>query len=51
MLAGGGVGIDLSRRIALQPVQIDYLLTGLPNGSSNKQNNLRLSGGIVYRFR
>jgi outer membrane immunogenic protein len=47
---GGGVDVNLSRRIALRAIQAEYFLTMLPNGSSDRQNNLRLSAGFVFRF-
>jgi outer membrane immunogenic protein len=48
---GGGINVNLSRRFALRAVQADYLQTCLPNGAANRQNHLRLSAGIVFRFR
>jgi outer membrane immunogenic protein len=48
--AGGGVDVNLSPRIALRAIEADYFLTLLPNGTSDRQNNLRLSAGIVFRF-
>src|SRR5580698_9912106 len=48
--AGGGVDVNLSPRIALRAIQAEYFLTMLPNGSSDRQNNLRLSAGFVFRF-
>jgi outer membrane immunogenic protein len=50
MTAGGGVDVNLSRRVALRAIQADYFLTMLPNGSSDRQNNLRLSAGLAFRF-
>jgi hypothetical protein len=42
--------VNLSPRIALRAIEADYFLTLLPNGTSDRQNNLRLSAGIVFRF-
>jgi outer membrane immunogenic protein len=50
LAAGGGMNIDLSRRLALRPFQADYLLTDLPNTAANRQNSLRLGAGIVFKF-
>jgi outer membrane immunogenic protein len=47
---GGGLDVDLNRRVALRLVEADYLLTLLPNGVNSRQNNLSLSTGIVFRF-
>jgi peptidoglycan-associated lipoprotein len=50
MAAGGGMNIGLSRHLALRPFQADYFLTSLPNTSANRQNSLRVGGGIVFKF-
>jgi outer membrane immunogenic protein len=47
---GGGLDVELNRRVALRLVQADYLLTLLPNGVNSRQNNLNLSTGVVFRF-
>ncbi len=48
---GGGVQMRLGRHVQLVPVQAEYLLTTFPNGGTNQQNQLRLSAGLLYRFR
>ena len=50
MLAGGGLDIRMKSWLAIRPVQADYFLTQLPNGGGNRQNNLRLSAGVVFRL-
>jgi peptidoglycan-associated lipoprotein len=50
MSAGGGVDFIVSRHFAIRALQADYLLTLLPNGTNNRQNNFRLSTGLVFRF-
>ena len=50
ILAGGGLDLRLSRRVELRPLQADYLLTSLPNSTNNRQNNTRLSAGLLIRF-
>jgi len=47
---GGGLNAHLSRRFALRLVQADYFQTQLPNDANNRQDHLRLSGGVVFRF-
>jgi len=47
---GGGLNMNLSRRFAIRAIQADYLQTHLPNDGNNRQNNLRLSAGVVFRF-
>jgi outer membrane immunogenic protein len=50
LLAGGGLDVPLSRHFAWRAVQMDYLLTRIPNGSTNSENNFRVTTGVVYRF-
>lgn len=50
MTAGGGVDIGLSPHFAIRAAQIDYFMTRFNNGVNDRQNNLRLSAGIVLRF-
>ena len=50
LLAGGGLDIRMKSWLAIRPVQADYFLTQLPNGGDNRQNNLRLSAGVVFRL-
>ena len=47
---GGGIDLDLNRRFRLRLAQASYLLTTFDNGSNNRQNNLRLSAGLVFRY-
>ncbi len=44
---GGGVDIRISDRVAVRAIQADYLMTRFYD---ERQNNLRLSAGIVFRF-
>ena len=51
-----GVGLDWNYRdrFSIRPVQVDYLLTHLPqitNGNTQTQNNMRYSAGIVFHFK
>ena len=50
---GGGVDYRLTDRIAVKPIQLEYLMTQLPSSYANVnqvQNNLRYSAGIVFRL-
>jgi len=47
VIAGGGMDLDLTPRFAWRVFQIDYVHTTLFN---DKQNNLRFSTGLVYRW-
>ncbi|MBB5319377.1 peptidoglycan-associated lipoprotein [Edaphobacter lichenicola] len=48
---GGGLDLSLSHRVAVRVLQADYLYTQLPNAVGDRQNNLRLGAGIVFRIR
>jgi opacity protein-like surface antigen len=47
MAAGGGVDVKVSDRFAVRVVQAEYLLTHF---GGVRQNNFRLSAGVVFRF-
>jgi outer membrane immunogenic protein len=48
--AGGGLNANFSSRVAVRLVQADYMQTQLPNDANSRENHLRLSAGIVFRF-
>jgi peptidoglycan-associated lipoprotein len=50
MTAGGGLDVNLTRRLGLRAFQADYFFTHFRNGVNDHQNNLRISGGLVLRF-
>jgi opacity protein-like surface antigen len=56
MALGGGVDVNLSDRIAIRAIQIDWLHTRFDPaefanpGGDNTQNNARLSFGVVFKF-
>jgi outer membrane immunogenic protein len=50
MIAGGGLDIGLTRRIALRAFEADYYLTRFDNGVNDHQNNLRIAAGVIIRF-
>jgi len=47
---GGGVELNLSRRITLRMAQVDYFVTTFDNKVDGHQNNLRISTGAAYYF-
>ncbi|HEV2489931.1 MAG TPA: hypothetical protein VGT03_08995 [Candidatus Acidoferrales bacterium] len=47
MKAGGGVDFDLSPRLAVRAINLDYYMTPF---LGERQNNLWLATGIVFRF-
>jgi outer membrane immunogenic protein len=48
---GGGVRLPLTRRIFLEPVRVDYLFTNFGNGADGRQNDLRVSAGVLFRLK
>ena len=47
---GGGLDAKVAPHIAIRVAQIDYLLTKLPDDKDDRQNNVRVSAGIVFRW-
>jgi hypothetical protein len=47
---GGGLDVRLSHHLAIRAVQASYLRTQFPNTTTNVQNSLSLSAGLVVRF-
>jgi outer membrane protein OmpA-like peptidoglycan-associated protein len=47
---GGGLDWNVSRHVGIRLVQAEYLYTQFTDNRDNRQNNLRLSGGLVFRF-
>ena len=47
MMLGGGINLAVTDRVAIRPIQADYLVNWF---LGNRQDNIRLSGGIVLRF-
>ena len=47
---GGGLDIRINRRFAVRAVRASYLRTQFPNSTTNVQNSLSLSTGLVVRF-
>jgi hypothetical protein len=50
MTAGGGFDLPLSRHLILRPIQAEYLMTRLPNGVNDRQNNILITTGVAVRF-
>ena len=48
--AGGGLQVRLRPRLFVIPLQANYLLTSFSNGADNRQNDLRLSAGLLFRL-
>jgi hypothetical protein len=48
--AGGGANIRLTYSLALRLLEADFITSSLPNSTNNRQYDLRLSNGLVFRF-
>ena len=50
--AGGGLDYRLTDRIAVKPIQVEYVMTQLnsANGFGSHQNDVRYSAGVVLRL-
>ena len=50
-VTGGGVTRRISPRLGLRLFEADWVRTQLPNSTTDVQNNLRLSAGLILHFR
>jgi outer membrane immunogenic protein len=50
MIAGGGLDVAAGEHLALRAFEADYYLTQFPNGVNGRQNNFRISAGVIFRF-
>jgi opacity protein-like surface antigen len=50
LAGGGGLDVHVSPHIAIRVAQVDYLLTKFQDDQDNRQNNIRISAGIVFRW-
>ena len=46
---GGGVDAKVTPHVAIRLVQVEYVLTKFTDGRNDRQNNARISTGIVFR--
>ena len=49
-ILGGGLDLNLGRHVAIRAVQIDWMHSQFANGLHDRQNSLRLTTGLVFRF-
>lgn len=47
---GGGVDANLTPHVGIRVIQADYLMTKFSDGDNDRQNNVRVSAGIVFRW-
>lgn len=50
MASGGGIDLDATQHFGVRLIQADYLLTTLNDGANKRQNNARISAGVVLRW-
>lgn len=50
LLGGGGVTTRLRDHMGWTIGDVSWVYTQVPNGSNNRQNDLRISTGLIYRF-
>lgn len=50
MALGGGLDAEIHRHISLRLIQVDYIRTTLSDLGFSRQNDLRISLGVVFRF-
>jgi outer membrane immunogenic protein len=50
MQVGGGFNVRLARSFGLRLIEVDYVRTSLPNGTTDSQHDLRLAAGISYQI-
>lgn len=50
MALGGGFDVKVAKSVAIRLVQAEYVLTKFNDGANNRQNSVRISTGLVFRF-
>lgn len=48
--SGGGVDFNLNHRLAIRPIEVQYLHTQFPNGVNDRENHLLIGAGLVVKF-
>jgi len=47
---GGGLDAKIASHVAIRVIQVEYVMTKFNDGVDNRQNNVRVSTGIVFRW-
>ncbi len=47
---GGGIDVPLKSHFAVRAIQVDWFRTQFANAKNDRQNNLLVAAGIVYRW-
>ena len=50
VLGGGGVTTRLKNHLGLNIIEADWVYTQIPNAKNDRQNDLRIATGLIYRF-
>ena len=50
LMGGGGVTTRLKDHLGLNIVEAEWVYTQVPNAVNDRQNNLRIATGLIYRF-
>lgn len=50
MALGGGLDMKATSNVAIRLIQAEYVLSKFNDGGNNRQNSIRLSAGVVFRF-
>jgi opacity protein-like surface antigen len=50
MAIGGGLDVNATPHIGIRLIQAEYVLTKFSDGVNDRQNNARISAGVVFRF-
>ena len=50
--AGGGLDYNWTKHVSIKPIQVEYFMTqiGTLTGLGSHQNDVRYSGGVVFKF-
>lgn len=50
MAAGAGIDATVNRNFAVRLIQGEYFLTKFHDGQNNRQDNVRITTGVLFRF-
>jgi hypothetical protein len=50
LMGGGGVTTRLRDHLGANLVEVDWVYTQVPNAVNDRQNDLRIATGLIYRF-
>lgn len=49
-IVGGGLDVRLNEHFSLRAIEANYYFTKFDNGVNDRENNLRIGAGIIFRF-